>query len=316
MVTTRVVDTFAAVRPTLSAILTEQTARELLRADRMLTGLGHRVEYVVALDPAPCGFLPVYLGPDETQLGSVGTMPTWTAIRGPARTGTAQALFATGLARAAEGGATRVTAPLLHDDLVEGVRAAAAEAMPTARLALLPTHEGVIDVTFSSFDGYVDSLPARQRMVRRQRRRFLESGLTVVDRNLSDACGELAPLLYQVDAKYGDHRPVAEYETYLWNVGASMGRHGRTLVALEDGDPVAFSVIWDQGDGWRMRFWGCDYDRPVVREAYVYFNLVFYEPITLAARSGAECVRFGTESLSTKQERGARLHPLTTAELT
>lgn len=317
MVTIRVAESFQAVRSSLSGLLTEQTARELLRVERLETGFGHRVEYVVALDGAmPRGVLPVFHRPGaETRLGSIGTMPTWTAIHGPGRDRTAEALFAAGIALATEAGTTTVLAPLLHDELVGGFLAAARRVVPDARPTPRATYEGIIDVTFSSFEGYVDSLPARQRQIRRQRRRFLESRLTVVDRRLTDAAGELAPFLHQVETKYGNHRPVEEYEAYLWTAGAAMGRHGRTLVALDGERPVAFSVIWDQGNGWRMRFWGCDYAQPVVRESYAYFNLNFYEPLALAARSGVDCLHYGTESLRTKQERGARLHPLTTFEL-
>jgi peptidoglycan biosynthesis/recognition FemAB-like protein len=318
VVTTLVLDRFAAARELTSRLLNEQTARELERVERIRNVADADSAYVVALDEAgtACGLVPVYRDGDHARIGSIDTMPSWTFHGPDCPVETVEALFAAAAGEAGSRGATRISAPLLDDDLLAPVLAAARRVTPDAEPVRRVTHEGVVDVTFRSFDGYVDSLLARRRrIVRRQRRRFLESDVDVAAVSLVDACADLAPLLHQVESKYGHDRTVDECATYLATTGAAMGRYGRTLVAVHRRRPVAFTTVWDQGDGWRMRFWGCDYAAPVVRDAYLYFNLSYYEPLVRAGQAGASCVYLGTESLTVKQERGAWLRRLTTVEL-
>jgi Lantibiotic dehydratase, N terminus/Peptidogalycan biosysnthesis/recognition len=314
-----------------SSLLPAGAVEELVRTERLHAAHGLSVRYAVATDGRRvCGLLPIYpavppfptyadphalIGPREggwtrgSYLGSLGRLPNVAAAAGPDRAETLHGLVTKALDVAAADGAEFACAPLLRDGLVEHVRRSFGPDLVVGRT----THEAVIDIAFSSFEGYVKSLPARQRQVRRERRRFAECGLTVDEVPLIDAVRDLAPLMRNVERKYGNDEPVEVSETYLVSIALAMGAQATTLVAHDGRSPVAFSVIWRPGPDWRVRSWGCDYAR--TGRTLAYFNLVYYEPIARAAASGARRLVLGTEALEAKLERGARLDRLTTVGL-
>jgi predicted N-acyltransferase len=201
-----------------------------------------------------------------------------------------------------------VCAPMLNDQQYEWVRSAFPACGPPAS----ETSEAYLDLCFESFDGYIAGLPASWRAKRRkERRRFLESGLDLRVTPPSTVATGAAPLLAQVEQKYGAAGAVIQREwSYLTSTAVAMGRHGSALVAEQDGRLVAFSVVWDTGRHWRVRCWGCDYGAPVVRESFAYFNLVVYEPLIRATAAGVCRLVLGTGSLPAKLERGAAVRRL------
>jgi hypothetical protein len=89
-----------------------------------------------------------------------------------------------------------------------------------------------------------------------------------------------------------------------------MGERGTALVARLRDRAVAVTVLWDIGTQWRVRCWGCDYQVAEVRDAYAYFNLMFYEPVVRAMAAGVTRIVVGTGSLEGKRRRGAATRQL------
>ncbi|WP_412518321.1 GNAT family N-acetyltransferase [Actinomadura madurae] len=304
-------------------------AGELLRVERLYAAQGGEVRYVVATDRGGRlrGLLPVYpvprrsgsavdpaelFGPVGARweqavcLGSLGTLPNAVTACGPDRVEVLRALFERGVELAAADGADFVCVPQLEDEIAPAVAAV----LPARSIARSTSCDAIVDVTFTSFDGYVASLPARRRQFRRERRRFAASPLRLFEVPLVDAVRELAPLLHNVERKYGSRDALEVHEIYLLTTGLAMRSSSTTLVACRGRTPVAFSVIWEQGPDWSVRCWGCDYE--LTSGTCAYFNLVFYEPLIRAAERGVRSVNFGTEALEPKRQRGARLRRLTT----
>lgn len=304
-------------------------AGELVRVERLYAAQGDQVRYVVATDRSGRlrGLLPVYpvsrrsgsaVDPEAlfgaaaarwgrgTYLGSLGTLPNVVTASGPDRDEVLRALFERGVELAAAAESDFVCVPQLDD----GIAPAVAAGLPARSIARSTSCDAIIDVTFTSFDGYLASLPARRRQFRRERRRFAESPLRLFEVSLVDAVRELAPLLHNVERKYGSRDPLEVHEIYLLTTGLAMRDASTTLVACHGRTPVAFSVIWERGPDWLVRCWGCDYQR--TSGTCAYFNMVFYEPLLRAAGRGARSVNLGTEALVPKRQRGARLRRLTT----
>ncbi len=170
---------------------------------------------------------------------------------------------------------------------------------------------GVLDIPWATFGEYRDSLSRKPRAtVRNERLAFEPVRGELVELPLGPLCDELAPLLNQVERKYGHDFPVEHVSWYLRTIARTMGAEGRALVLYRDGGPVAFSVVWQHPLEWHVRAWGCDYG--IVGKHAEYANLVFYEPIAKAIARGVRVVHFGPASLSAKTIRGARLEELVT----
>jgi hypothetical protein len=184
-----------------------------------------------------------------------------------------------------------------------------ADALPAARWSE-QREEAYFDVSFDSFDAYAATLSrSRRSQMRRERRRFLGSGVTLRALPATEAVG-LAPLLTQVERRYNADASVRRERLYLWSTAVAMGDAGTALVAYDGDEPVAFTILWRVGEYWRVRCWGCDYGHAAVRAAALYPNLMFYEPMLRASAAGVRRLVVGTGSLESKLIRGARLRGL------
>lgn len=295
--------------------------------ERIRAGFGLAVFYLVARSSTkePIGVLPVYpatgplppaispaavFGVEWTSgwyLGSPGLSPAVIPIAPGASSGPVRAA----LARAALELAVRAAVeyacfPLLDADLLGTVTPLIA---PERRL-VVHREEAYLDITFDSLDGYLRNHgPDRRKKLRKERRRFRESGLRLAHGDLLAEHRRLAPLLHNVESRYGVQEPVEAYEAYLASIARVLGGDTRCLVAYDGDEPVAFTVVWARGPVWRVRCWGCDYMRTA--GSYAYFNLCVYEPVALAAEAGAERLFLGECTLGAKRRRGAQTRVLT-----
>jgi hypothetical protein len=71
---------------------------------------------------------------------------------------------------------------------------------------------------------------------------------------------------------------------------------------------VGLALAYRWRDTLYLRSVGFDY--AALRDAYEYFNLVYYEPIRWAAGNGVRKMHFGVEAYDAKVRRGAVLQPL------
>lgn len=314
------------------AVLTEQGAAELDRIERLRDLDGLDTSYVVAVvGGVAVGLVPLFPTPGRLlvanrlaelypgragQLRGAGSvlligsdmasLNMFTVVA--AVTGVSGRILDAIHAVAAGLRADFVCAPMLDTQQYEWI----SSAFPACGSAVSETAEAYLDLRFDSFDGYIAGLPSGWRAKRRkERRRFLQSDLCVREVPPANVAAEAAPLLAQVEDKYGRRRTRLEHElNYLKSTALAMGRRGSALVAEHDGRLVAFSVLWDTGEQWRVRCWGCDYGASVVKQSFAYFNLVIYEPLIRAVNAGAARLVLGSGSLPAKLERGAAVRRL------
>ncbi|MFF3868255.1 GNAT family N-acetyltransferase [Micromonospora sp. NPDC001898] len=332
-------DLFTVLRDVGPALAGQIDQLEMMRVDRALAAMGHVARYVVvgAGKPGPKGLLPVYPvgqpyavaphprlvleGSEATRgwrtgcyLGSLGRAPAMAAVSPAAESGPVRAaLLKAGWKLVTEQSERLDFAcfPLLDDELLAAVLPLVAADDPV----LVESNEAFIPVSFDSFPGYLTARSAsRREMIRKEQRRFRAAGLRVVEVDLSAWHGRLAPLLRNVELKYGVAGTVQDYENYLASIARTLGDQATCLAVFGDddpgrSDPVAFTVVWRQDKMWRVRCWGCDYERTA--GTYSYFNLVVYEPLRLAIEAGAQRLTLGRGSLEAKLARGAELLRLT-----
>jgi predicted N-acyltransferase len=159
------------------------------------------------------------------------------------------------------------------------------------------------------FESYLDSLPSGSRTKRRrERRRFLESGLEMeVVEGTSRLDERTAGLQLQLREKYGvggsTRQILADYDALRDTVDADV----RVFLCSRDGIPIGLSLALLDGDRMHVRLSGFDYS--AVGRDFVYFNTTFYEPITWGIEHGIRSFVFGTGTYRAKVERGCRLVP-------
>ena len=177
--------------------------------------------------------------------------------------------------------------------------------------AVAVSEKAVLPVSWDSFEDYVSWLPGRRRTpVRRERRRFAESGIEVREQRMADVAGVLAPLLAQTEKRYGRDADPRQIEFHYTLLGMALGDDFIALVGYEQGRPVACSLLLKCGNRWISKAWGCDY--AVAGDQFLYFNLLFYEPVVRAAGRGIEAIDYGLGGLESKTQRGCAVERLRT----
>ena len=170
-----------------------------------------------------------------------------------------------------------------------------------------------VDVVGTDVDDHIAALPTQQRRTnaRRERRRFAESGLELRQTRLSDVWQAAAPLLGQVQAKYGNEVD-RDYLAYLEDFLQGQAKHldDRSVVfAAHDGDTmVAFSVGYQWGTELAIRIVGMDYDR--LRDANEYAQVMIHAPLAHCYANGIRRLHLGMESYEAKCRRGAHIRGL------
>ncbi|MFF7635956.1 peptidogalycan biosysnthesis protein [Kitasatospora sp. NPDC008050] len=168
-----------------------------------------------------------------------------------------------------------------------------------------------LDIDWPDFDAYVSSLAGSRRAgVRKERRRFLASGIAVSEEAVLDVCEEIAPLVHQVEQRYGRSTTADQIEFYLTGLGLAMADSGFALVARRGAELLGVCVIWEREGDWVIRCWGCDY--ALTDRESLYYNLVFYEPIARAIERGIPRIQLGPHSIVTKRTRGCAVEELHT----
>ncbi len=168
----------------------------------------------------------------------------------------------------------------------------------------------VVDVVGTGPEDQAASLPLRQRRtnLRREIRRFADSGLRLRRVDLTTEADRLAPLLAQVQHKYGHDQSVAELAELLRRQGERLGEHAVTLVCTDGSRTIGFSLSYRWGDELAVRVVGLDYQGLTGAEEYA--HLLFHGPLAHCHELGLRRLHLGTDSWAAKCRRGARLRPL------
>ena len=147
--------------------------------------------------------------------------------------------------------------------------------------------------------------------MRRERRAFSESGLCVAVRRLDECRRELAPLLANVQRRYGQPADTAVLADLLEAESAGLAGHSAVFTGEDAGGIVAAFLTYRFGSGLFGRLAGFDYDR--LPGVFEYFNLGVYEPVAYLAEHRLRTLHLGVGSWQAKAFRGATIRPLWTA---
>ncbi|MEU2061990.1 GNAT family N-acetyltransferase [Streptomyces sp. NPDC013455] len=202
--------------------------------------------------------------------------------------------------------------PYLGPEAVDTVVAAARLLGPlTAEEVHLVGADCVVDLVGESPEDLRRSLPAKQRRTNWQRevRRFAESGLTVRRTRLSEVCEEGAPLLAQVQWKYGHDETVEDQRSSLSRQAEHLDHLSVVFEARDArGRLAGFSLCYEWGGELSLRLVGFDY--ATAPDSATYAQVMLHAPLRYCYERGLRRLHLGTESYEAKCRRGARVRPL------
>lgn len=167
-----------------------------------------------------------------------------------------------------------------------------------------------MDVTWSSFDGYLDHLPSKRRVeVRRELRQLESSGLVRASRPLAEHEPELLDLRCRLIEKYDESVDPAAEAAIFDKIRRHVPPSDITVFTVSSGSrTVSFSLFIQDGEEWTAMLTGSS-------SPLGYFSTIFYQPAAQAPSRGVRLLAYGYGSLDTKRRRGCRVSPYHAASL-
>ncbi|HEX6344836.1 GNAT family N-acetyltransferase [Umezawaea sp.] len=263
-------------------------------------------DVVELLWPGPNGTPPVPVDRLYPQLFSaVSGSRCLFRVLGGVETEVRAALAAAASALADADGSVLTFAYLPDGAVVEEI----AEALGTREHAVVGA-DTVLDVEWTDFEGYLARRPrGRRGSIRRERGQYLASGLTTAVHESTAVLGERTALLQvRLADKYGVAASVESVLEDYRDLASTLDDDVLVFTADRDGTAVGVCVCLRDGDTLHIRSVGFDYS--AIGDAFVYFNLMFYEPLLWGLDAGVRRFRFGNGAYRAKELRGCRLEPL------
>ncbi|SDI10385.1 hypothetical protein SAMN05192558_101615 [Actinokineospora alba] len=154
----------------------------------------------------------------------------------------------------------------------------------------------------------------RRTMVRREQRKFRDSGYRIEQVPLTGCWERLGAVASATQAKYG-HATTPEVElAALRSHAVHMGDAAQVaLLSTPEGSVVGFCLYYVWRGTAFLRWVGFDYERLAGCE---YFSVVYYAQIECATELGIQWLHAGVGAMEAKAMRGARLRPLWLVDLT
>lgn len=168
----------------------------------------------------------------------------------------------------------------------------------------------VIDLPGATVDDHIAALPTRQRRTnfRRERKRFIDSGLEMRHVRLSGRSWQMAPLLAAVQRKHGNTQSAEEVETRLRRQAEHLEDRGLVFACYDGDRPVGFALAYRWNRELTVRAVGLDYD--VGPSADVYAQVSIQAPLSYCYEHGLRRLHLGIDAYEAKCRRGARPRPL------
>jgi predicted N-acyltransferase len=168
----------------------------------------------------------------------------------------------------------------------------------------------VLDVDWEDFDGYLAGRSrGRRSTIRRERRQYLSSDLRTSVHESTAALGEDTALLQvHLAGKYGVGTSAESVLADYADLAATLDDNVLVFAADRDGVTVGVCICLRDADSLHIRSVGFDYS--LVGDDFVYFNLMFYEPLLWGMANGVRRFSFGNGAYRAKQLRGCHLEPL------
>jgi uncharacterized protein len=189
----------------------------------------------------------------------------------------------------------------------EDVRLLRAAGVPAPAVVLecdawLPVPDGGFDTWLAALSG------KRRYFVRKEVAAFTSAGFRIQHLPLRECSAAIAPLAVRTEARHGYHATPAEDLATFRNHERCLGDAAMIALCTLDDIPVGFCLYYVWRDTVFLRWAGFDYPR--LRNAYEYFNLVFYEQLRWAAEREIRWIHAGIKAIKAKAMRGAIIRPL------
>lgn len=174
-------------------------------------------------------------------------------------------------------------------------------------LAFRHASAGVMEIDFTSFDGYLQRFSAhRRRRINSELRSFAAAGVTFSQARLADVLDEITPLGMALESRYGPtDSSVADARRGHEIVSETMGEGAVVLTAEQDGQIRGFVVGLHWQDALVLRAAGFDYE--FQGKLPLYYGLIFYHVVNYALARGLRRVFYSIESTQAKRSRGCRI---------
>lgn len=157
---------------------------------------------------------------------------------------------------------------------------------------------------------FESSLTKKQRRTnwRREWQRFADSGLEFRQVSIDEIAASGAPLLQQVEHKYGNMHTEQHLRSFLGRQARFL--HDAAVVhAVFDGSRMTgYSLAYRWRTELAVRLVGLDY--PALRNAAEYAVLLMHGPVRFARENGIETLHLGMDGYEAKCRRGARVRAL------
>ena len=166
----------------------------------------------------------------------------------------------------------------------------------------------VLPVPWSSFDDYLATFRSPRRVaIKRERRGFLEEGLTLnVVRGADALSDEFVPLQVSLVEKYGGHVDVDFLSATYAALRRRLGDEPIAFRAEKDGRLVGFILFFEHAGALYARATGFDHEA-LARHSFCYFNTLFYAPLEWGMSSGIRKIHYGFATYDAKMKRGCKL---------
>ena len=182
-------------------------------------------------------------------------------------------------------------------------------ALNNGYLSTVINAECSLPIRWQSFDEYLQSrIKTRRTSIKTEIARFASRGLFIAVRGAEDLNDELAPLHAMWRQKYGHPVPEEELKKQYAAIRENLGSTVRLFIAYKEQRPVGFALFYEYDGVYYLRSIGFDY--PNLKDEFCYFNLIFYEPIREAIKSGIRSIHYSMESYDAKLGRGCQLRNL------
>jgi uncharacterized protein len=189
----------------------------------------------------------------------------------------------------------------------EDVRLFRAAGVPAP--AVLLECDAWLPVPDGGFDTWLAALSKKRRhYVRKEVAAFAAAGYRIQRLPLRECSTAIAPLAVQTESKYGFEATTEEDLTTFHNHERCLGDAAMVALCTLDDSPVGFCLYYTWRDTIFVRWTGFDYPR--LRNAYEYFNLLFYEQLRWAAEREIRWIHAGIKAMKAKVLRGAIIRPL------
>jgi len=161
-----------------------------------------------------------------------------------------------------------------------------------------------------SFDGYMAQLRSHRRnQIKRQLRRFADSGLRIDQRRLPEVIEPLAELIAGHERHHGVPCTAQEVvDDFHLRIALGLEDRIRIFCAWQGDRLVGGTLFFVHGATAYSREYAGDFAIP--KEVGLYFNCTFYEPMRAAAGQGITEIHYGLAALDAKVWRGCGVRPL------